>query len=130
VAVAILALRRLPGQATAQPAIFNALAVSVAWLFLWPYQLPSYDAMAVCLLILMPASWLDWLVVARLIAGTIALMPGNPTPVASKLAEVYHDDLTVVVPIVLLGAALGLVALCLWPNWRTWRVLRLIPRRA
>ncbi len=131
VAVAILALRRLPGQTTAQPAIFAALAVSVAWLFLWPYQLPSYDAMAICLLILMPASWLDWLVVARLIAGTIALMPGNPTPVASHvLAGIYHDDLTVIVPIVLLGAAVGLVALCLWPNWRAWRVIRLIPRRA
>jgi hypothetical protein len=130
VAVAILALRRLPGQTTAHPAVFAALAVSAAWLFLWPYQLPSYDAMAVCLLILMPASWLDWLVVARLTAGTIALMPGNPTPVATQLAGIYHDDLTLIVPIVLLGAAVGLVALCLWPNWRAWRVLRLIPRRA
>jgi hypothetical protein len=131
-AVAILALRRLPRRTTTQPAVFAALAVSVAWLFLWPYQLPSYDAMAVCLLILMPASWLDWLVVTRLIAGTIALMPGNPGPVVANhlLADIYHDDLTLIVPIVLLGAAAGLVALCLWPNWRTWRLLRLISRRA
>lgn len=134
-AVAILALRRIPGQTTAQPAVLAALAVSVAWLFLWPYQLPSYDAMAVCLLILMPASWLDWIVVARLIAGTIALMPGNPGPVDANhvLAVSYHVDLTLIVPVVLLGAAAGLVALCLWPNWRTWRTwrfIRLHPRRA
>ncbi len=132
VAVAILVLRRLPGLETSQPAIAAALAVSVAWLFLWPYQLPSYDAMAICLLILMPASWLDWLIVARLIAGTIALMPGNPGPIVGSrlLADIYHDDLVLIVPMVLLGAALGLVALSLWPNWRSWRVFRVIPRRA
>jgi hypothetical protein len=130
-AAAILALRRLPGRATARPTVFAALALSVAWLFLWQYQLPSYDAMIVCLLILVPASSLDWLVVARLTAGTIALLPGNPKPPPGHLlASIYHYDVVLVVPIVLLGAVLGLVAACLSPNWRRWRPSRFIPRRA
>jgi hypothetical protein len=80
VGLAIVTLSRLPGRSAAPPAIFAALALSTAWLFVWQYQLPSYEAMVICLLILLPAGWLDWLVVTRLTAATIALMPGNPTP--------------------------------------------------
>ena len=68
VAVAILALRRLPPGPAAAPAIRPAVAVCAAWLFLWPYQLPWYDAMIICVLVLYPASRLDWLVLARLTA--------------------------------------------------------------
>ena len=64
VAVAILALRRLPPGPVARPAIRPAVAVCAAWLFLWPYQLPWYDAMIICVLVLYPASRLDWLVAA------------------------------------------------------------------
>lgn len=131
IAAAILALRRLPGLATVQPAVFAALALSVAWLFLWQYQLPSYDAMIVCLLILVPASWLDWLVVARLTASTVTLLPGNPrAPANHLLASISHYDVRLVVPIVLLGAALGLVALCLSPNWPAGLPSRLVHWRA
>jgi hypothetical protein len=114
VGVAIVTLSRLPGRAAAQPAIFAALALSIAWLFVWQYQLPSYDAMIICLLILMPAGWLDWLVIIRLTAATIALMPGNPTPLQSHLLgriELY--DITLAVPIVLITAVVALVVLCL-----------------
>jgi hypothetical protein len=112
--VAIVVLSRLPFRATAQPAIFAALGLSTAWLFTWQYQLPSYEAMIICLLILGPACWLDWLVVIRLTAATVALMPGNPTPPPTRLlARISLDDLTITVPIVLLGAAVALVVLCL-----------------
>lgn len=112
--VAAVTLTRLPGRATAQPAIFAALALSIAWLFVWQYQLPSYDAMLICLLILMPAGWLDWLVIIRLTAGTIALMPGNPTPLQNHLlARISYYDITVAVPIVLLAAVAALIVLCL-----------------
>jgi len=114
VGVAVVTLTRLPGRGTAQPAIFAALALSIAWLFVWQYQLPSYDAMLICLLILVPAGWLDWLVIIRLTAGTIALMPGNPTPLPSHLlARISYYDISVVVPIVLLAAAAALILLCL-----------------
>ena len=115
VGLAIVTLARLPIRRTAQPAIFAALAVSTAWLFVWQYQLPSYEAMIICLLILVPACWLDWLVVVRLTAATVALMPGNtvapPTPL---LARISYDDLTLVVPIALICTAATLVVLCLF----------------
>lgn len=114
VGVAAVTLTRLPGGATAQPAIFAALALSIAWLFLWQYQLPSYDAMLVCLLILVPAGWLDWLVIIRMTAATIALMPGNPTPLQSHLlARISFYDITIAVPIVLIAAVAALILLCL-----------------
>jgi len=114
VGVAVVTLTRLPGRGTAQPAIFAALALSIAWLFVWQYQLPSYDAMLICLLILVPAGWLDWLVIIRLTAGTIALMPGNPTPLPSHLlARISYYDISLAVPIVLLAAAAALILLCL-----------------
>jgi hypothetical protein len=112
--VAILTLTRLPGRTAAQPAIFAALALSTAWLFVWQYQLPSYEAMVICLLILVPASWLDWLILARLTAATAALMPGNPTPLRSPLlARIAYDNLTLTAPIVLITALAALIVLCL-----------------
>lgn len=128
VGVAVLTMTRLPFRQTAQPAIFAALALSTAWLFVWQYQLPSYDAMIICLLILVPVSWLDWLVMARLTAGTIALMPGNPTPIPQPtLAKISLFNLTNTVPVVLMSAAVGLIVLCLSERRRTRRLSRLEP---
>ena len=75
--------------------------------------------MAVCLLVLYPASRLDWLVLARLTAATISNMPGNPWPPAGALlAAVDHLAVFVISPLVLLGAAIGLVVLCLSRAWK------------
>ncbi len=135
VGVAVVTLTRLPGRETAQPAIFAALALSIAWLFVWQYQLPSYDAMLICLLILVPAGWLDWLVIIRMTAATIALMPGNPTPLQSHLlARISFYDITVAVPIVLLAAVAALILLCLLqraaPHWSPSVQSRLRPIRS
>ncbi len=114
IGVAIVTLTRLPGRTAAQPAIFAALALSTAWLFVWQYQLPSYEAMVICLLILVPACWLDWLVMARLTAATVALMPGNPTPLRSHLlARIELDAITMAVPIVLVMVVAALITGCL-----------------
>jgi hypothetical protein len=122
VGAAIVALRNLPGRETAQPAIFAALAFSTAWLFTWQYQLPSYEAMIVCLLIVVPACWLDWLIIARLIAGTTALMPGNPTPLPSHLlSRISNDDLTLAAPIVLITALVAMIAMCVAGGRRSRR---------
>jgi hypothetical protein len=122
VGAAVVALRNLPGRQSAQPAIFAALAFSTAWLFTWQYQLPSYEAMIVCLLIVVPACWLDWLVIARLIAGTVALMPGNPNPVPSHLlSRISNDDLTLAAPIVLITALVAMIALCIAGGRRSRR---------
>jgi len=126
--VAILALSRLPFRRTAEPAIFAALALSTAWLFVWQYQLPSYDAMIICLLILVPASWLDWLVVARLTAASIALIPGNPQPVTDHLeARIGMDLLTITVPVVLAAAVASLIGLCLTERRRSRGPSQLAP---
>lgn len=113
VGLAILLLRRLPAGAASPPAVAPALALSLAWLFVWPYQLAWYDTMALCLLVLYPASRLDWLVLARLTIGTLVLMPGNPgLPPGRTLAAIAHAIQVGVAPAVLLCAAAGLAVLC------------------
>ena len=119
VAVAILALRKLPPGAAARPAIRPAVALSAAWLFLWPYQLPWYDSMLICVLVLYPASRLDWLVLARLTAGTISNMPGNPYLQHSHLVVVAdHFAVRIMAPLVILAAAVIFVGLCLSGKWK------------
>jgi hypothetical protein len=120
IGAAIVTLTHLPGRATTPPAIFAALALSTAWLFSWQYQLPSYEAMVICLLILVPPCWLDWLVIARLTAATIALMPGDLRPLQSHgMARIAYDDLTLGAPIVLLTALVALITLCLTEGLRS-----------
>ncbi len=121
-ATALLALRRMPAGASSRPAIRPALALSAAWLFFWPYQFAWYDVMIICLLLFYPASRLDWLVLARLTAGTIPTIPGNPPTImvagTSHLVIGFHNAAVyALVPLVLLGAAAGLVALCLSGRW-------------
>jgi hypothetical protein len=118
VAVAALLLWKLPDGVPALPAIRPAFAVGLAWLFIWPYQLPWYDAMAFCLIALYPASRLDWLLLARLTAATFALMPGNAGfPPQHLLAAVTAASLYWLVPAVLLVAAVALVWLSLTDRW-------------
>jgi hypothetical protein len=117
--VAVLLLWRLPDGVPDFPAIRPALALALAWLFIWPYQLPWYDAMAFCLLALYPASRIDWLVLARLTAATFALMPGNAGfPPERLLAAMTSDSLFWWAPVVLLAAAVALVWLCLTDRWK------------
>ncbi len=119
VAVVILLFRYLPPGLSSWPAVRPALALSVAWLFFWPYQLPWYDTMAICVLVLYPASRLDWLVIARLTAATISNMPGNPfLPVNKALVTADHYAVSVLAPIVLLAAAAGLIVLSLTGAWK------------
>jgi hypothetical protein len=124
VAVALLMLWRLPGDIPGLPAIRPALAVSVAWLFFWPYTLPWYDAMVFCLLALYSASRLDWLVLVQLTIGVFALMPGNAgAPAQHLLASITNDSLYWVAPAVLLVAAAALAGLCLTGKWKMTRPL-------
>lgn len=119
-AIAILLLRRMPPGDRFRPAIRPVLAVAVAWLVIWPYQLPWYDAMIFCLLPLYPASWLDWVLLARLGVATIGTMPGNPngvpgTALRSADAVLVHG----LVPAALLACAIGVLVLAISGQWGT-----------
>jgi hypothetical protein len=122
VALAMLMLWRLPDAVPELPAIGPALAITIAWLFIWYYQLPWYDTMAVGLLALYPASRLDWAVTGQLTAGTIALMPGNVLPLhphwLSRLAYLLSFRL---MPAVLFIALAALVWLCASGAWNIAR---------
>jgi hypothetical protein len=112
--MAILVLRRLPEGAPTRPAIRPTIALSAAWLFIWPYQLPWYEAMIICLLVLYPASRLDWLVLAIVTAGTLPSIPAPGGPVST----VHHFFVVGFAPLVLLVAAIGLVGLCVSGRWK------------
>jgi hypothetical protein len=118
VALTVLLLRRMPEGDPLRPALRPALAISVAWLFIWPYQLPWYDAIIICVLVLYPASRLDWLVMARLTFATISNIPGNPWgPPGHVLKRIDQVAIHWVAPYVLLAAAVGLVVLAVSGRW-------------
>lgn len=117
--LAALMLWRLPDGAPALPAVRPALAVSVAWVFVWSYQLPWYDAMVICLLAVYPASRLDWLVLARVTVPTFALMPGNAgLPRQHVLAVITSDSVFYFAPVVLLAAVVAVMLLALTDRWK------------
>jgi hypothetical protein len=118
-AVALLMLWRLPDGVPGLPAVKPALAISVAWLFFWPYQFPWYDAIALCLLALYPVSRLDWLVIIRLAVSTFAFMPGNAGfPAQHVLAVISKGSLFYGAPAVLLATAVALVWMCVSERWQ------------
>ena len=116
--LAVLLLWRMPPGDRLRPALRPALALTVAWLFIWPYQLPWYDAIFICVLVLYPATRLDWLVIARLTAATIANTPGlEHGPPGRTLHVVDHYAIHALAPAVLLAAAVALVALAVSGRW-------------
>jgi alpha-1,6-mannosyltransferase len=121
VAAGWLLLRRLPDGLPAWPAVRPVLALSLAWLLVWPYQRPWYDAMVFCLLALFPASRLDWPVLARLAAGTLYSMPGMPGPLPGVFFGVLPAEQRWLVPAARLAALLAAMALCLTGAWHAGR---------
>jgi len=114
-AVAVLAVRRLPDSLPGLPAVTPALALSLAWLLAWPYQQPWYDAMAVCLLALYPASRLDGVVLVRLLVATASAVPGFSIPGRHDpgwLGRIVQDNWSYVCPATRLAALAALVWLC------------------
>jgi hypothetical protein len=78
VAMRLLRLSRPAGE----PAGFVPFLLVVAWLMAWPYVLPWYDALAWALLPLLPASGLDWLLLARTAVLGLAYLPARSAAVA------------------------------------------------
>jgi hypothetical protein len=121
IALAALMLWSLPDAIPGMPAVQPALAISIAWLFIWYYQLPWYDVMAIGLLAAYPASRLDWAVLGQMTVGTVALMPGVVGSVAilrphwlARLAFLSSFRIT---PVFLLAALAALVWLAAARAW-------------
>src|SRR5262249_13131419 len=122
VAVGWLLLHRLPDGAEGWPAVRPVLALSLAWLLVWPFQRPWYDAMVFCLLALFPASRLDWPVLARLAAGSLYAVPGMPGPLPAVFGGFLPVEPRLRVPAIELPAPAGG---CRGAGWRggrrSWR---------
>jgi hypothetical protein len=129
VLVALLVVRFVPdfrcydsanqGQSTWQ-SIGWAFLFVVAWLAAWPYVLPWYDALAWALLALLPASWFDWLLLARTTVLAFGYLPARATgvtiPVGLRWMEpVLRSAITPAVLatlLVLLAGRLPVVTMC------------------
>jgi hypothetical protein len=115
VIVAALLLWRLPDRLPQLPAVMPAFALSLAWMLAWPYQRPWYDAAVACLLVLYPASRLDWVILGQLAVGTVEFMPGMPSfpPRHSWLGAALDVQSNLVMPVV----RLAVLALCVTGAW-------------
>jgi hypothetical protein len=121
VPLAWVALRRIPSGRDDQQAVRAALALSLAWLLVWPHQFAWYSVMIICVLVFFPASRLDWLAVSWLAVMTIADMPGLGSapgfPLGPVLGRIQHEDLGRVAPAVMLAALAAFIAGCVTQRW-------------
>lgn len=123
--LAVLALARIPAGPGDQPggqAIRAGLALSLAWLLLWPHQYAWYSVMIMSVLVCYPASRLDWIAMAWLSAITFADIPGlghaSHRLMNDALDQIQYQNLDHLAPLVLLGALVTFVTLCINLRWR------------
>jgi hypothetical protein len=99
-----------------------AFAVVFAWLLAWPYLLPWYDGLGWALLVLLPASRLDWLLLARTTGLAIGYLPARgQITVPAGLTWLESVVRTAVTPTVLLAVIVATFA-WFWP-WRRPRAV-------
>jgi hypothetical protein len=89
--------------------VAGAFVVVFAWLLAWPYVLPWYDALGWALLAALPASRLDWLMLARTGALAIGYLPARGIALPPGLGWLETVVRTAVTPVALL-VIIGLAA--------------------
>jgi hypothetical protein len=119
VIVAVITCLRLPPRVPQLPAVTPSLALSLAWIFMWPFQRPWYDVMIIALLVLYPASRLDWVVLTRLGFAAITYMDATTLPQGRLLSlQMFEGEwITSTARLVTVAALLWL---CLSGRWG-WR---------
>jgi hypothetical protein len=117
IGVAVLAFFRLPDRVPGLPAVTPALALSLAWIFFWPFQRPWYDVMIIALLALYPSSNLDLVVVVRLGFAAITYMEAVHVPNYDffQHAQFFVGDW--LTSSVRLLAAVALIWMCVTGRW-------------
>jgi len=115
--VALLLLFRLPDRVPGLPAVTPALALSLGWIFFWPFQRPWYDVMIIAPLALYPRSRLDMLVLIRLCFGAITYMEAAYVPQYQWVQQVQLIEGQWVTSSVRLLTAAALIWLCITRRW-------------
>jgi len=87
-----------------------AFACFFAWLLAWPYVLPWYDGLGWALLVMLPASRLDWLMVARTTALAVGYLPARGIPLPAGLGWLETVVRTAITPLVLLAVVVLAIA--------------------
>jgi hypothetical protein len=115
--VGLLAFFRLPDRVPGLPAVSPALALSLAWVFFWPFQRPWYDVMVIALLALYPSSSLDLVVLVRLCFGAITYMEAAHVPNTAWFQSVQFFEGDWITSIVRFLAAAALIWMCVTGRW-------------
>lgn len=117
VVVGVLAFFRLPDLVPGRPGVTPALALSLAWIFFWPFQRPWYDVMIIGLLVLYPMSRLDALVLVRLCFGAITYMEAGLLSQHLWLQQVQLFTGDWITSSVRMLTAAALIWLCITGRW-------------
>ncbi|ROO90660.1 hypothetical protein EDD29_8395 [Actinocorallia herbida] len=100
----------------ADEAVRTAAVLVFAWLFAASYALPWYDGLGWAVLVLLPWSRFDWIMLARTVALSLAYLPARD-PVLAGLPDGLHWLVTglraTVMPFVLAAVLAALVGTCL-----------------
>lgn len=129
--LAVIMLWRLPAGLASYPFARPALALLLGWLIATPQQRPWYDAAVFPLLVVMPATRLDWVAVARAVTAALAQLPGvtyYPSLVPGWLSASARTISVTAVPIALVGIAIALCWLCASGRWESRQAARDGPR--
>jgi hypothetical protein len=86
---------------------------------MWPFQRPWYDVMIIALLVLYPASRLDWVVLVRLGFAAITYMDATTLPRGWLLSLQMFEGEWITSTVRMLAVA-ALLWLCLTGRWG-WR---------
>lgn len=111
-ACAALLVWRLPAGSPGFPAVRPVVALTLAWLTVFPVQAPWYDALIFPPLALMPWSRLHFFVIIRCVLLSEMLLPGvlpNSGPVSIAIARISHIGLALVLGI--------LIVVCVCRAW-------------
>jgi len=108
--VAALLAWRLPPDHPGTPGVRLMLALAIASLAVLPVQQPWYDALIFVLLAAIPASGLDYLLIARCLLLSQLVLPGaaGDNGMLTKLAgQVSHAGLLFVLAVLIVGSLRG-----------------------
>ena len=123
--LAFVLLWRMPSGSADFPAARIVLALVLALLAVSPQQQPWYDIMIFPLLGMIPASRLDWIVIARSAVGAVAKLPPLVSSASMRpawLDQIVRTGQNGFAPLALTVIIGWLLWQCFTANWGSWPV--------